>query len=75
MTFPLDPRNRPEAAKVVAKFKAENIDPEAYTLYAYAAVEIIKQAAEKAKSLDPREIAKIMHSGMHFNTVLGDDLL
>ncbi len=72
MTFPSDPRDRPEAAKVVREFKAKNVDPETYTLYAYAAVEIIKQAAEKAKSLDPTEIAKLMHSGMVFKTVIGD---
>lgn len=72
MTFPLDPRTRPEAAKAVAAFKARDIDPETYTLYAYAAVEVIKQAAEKAQSLDPRKIAETMHSGMHFSTVLGD---
>ena len=29
-------------------------EPQAYTLYSYAAVQIIKQAAEQAKSLDPR---------------------
>ncbi|MGO9133562.1 MAG: branched-chain amino acid ABC transporter substrate-binding protein [Methylovirgula sp.] len=72
MTFPLDPRDRPQAAKIVQEFKARNIDPESYTLYAYAAVEIIAQAAEKAHSLDPKAIAKVMRTGMVFNTVLGD---
>ena len=72
MTFPPDPRNRPEAAEVVKKFKAKNFNPETYTLYSYAAVEIIKQAAETAKSLDPSEIAKVMHSGKTFKTVIGD---
>ena len=72
MTFPLDPRDRPQAAKIVQEFKARNIDPEGYTLYAYAAVEIIAQAAEAAHSLDPKAIAKVMLTGMVFNTVLGD---
>jgi branched-chain amino acid transport system substrate-binding protein len=31
----------------------------------------MKQAAEKAKSLDPKKIAEAMHSGMTFNTVIG----
>ena len=35
------------------------------------AVQIIKQAAEKAKSLDPKKMAEAMHSGMTFNTVIG----
>ena len=32
----------------------------------------MKQAAEKAKSLDPKRVAEAMHSGMTFNTVIGD---
>jgi branched-chain amino acid transport system substrate-binding protein len=47
-------------------------EPQAYTLYSYASVQILKQAAEKAKSLDPKEVAKVMRSGMVFSTVLGD---
>jgi len=72
MTFPPDPRNRPEAAEVVARYRAKNINPETYTLYSYAAVEVIKQAAEAAKTLDPVEVAKAIHSGMMFKTVIGD---
>ncbi|MHB8886884.1 MAG: branched-chain amino acid ABC transporter substrate-binding protein [Methylovirgula sp.] len=71
MTFPLEPRNRPQAAKVVKEFKARNLDPETYTLYAYAAVQVIAQAAQRANSLDPKEIAKVMHAGTNFKTVLG----
>ena len=44
----------------------------ASTLYSYAAVEIIKQAAEAAKSLDPKKVAEQIKSGMTFNTVLGN---
>ena len=47
-------------------------EPQAYTLYSYAAVQIIKQAAEKANSLDPKKVAEVMRSGKPFNTVLGD---
>ena len=72
MTFPPDPRKRPEAAAVVKRFEAKNFNPEAYTLYSYAAVEIVKQAAEQAKSLDPKKIAEVMHSGKPFKTVIGD---
>lgn len=71
MTFPPDPRLRAGAAAVVKRFEAKKINPEAYTLYSYAAVEIMKQAAEKAKSLDPKKIAEVMHSGVEFDTVLG----
>jgi branched-chain amino acid transport system substrate-binding protein len=72
MTFPPDPRNRPEAAKVVAAYKAKNINPESYTLYSYAALEVIKQAAEAAKSLDPKKVAAQIHTGQKFKTVIGE---
>ncbi len=72
MTYGPDPRNRPEAKAVVEKFRAKKFEPQAYTLYSYAAVEIIKQAAEAAKSLDPKKVAAQMKSGMKFKTVIGD---
>ena len=72
MTYGPDPRNKPEAKKAVEEFRANKFEPEAYTLYSYAGVQIIKQAAEAAKSLDPKKVAEKMHSGMQFKTVLGD---
>jgi branched-chain amino acid transport system substrate-binding protein len=71
MTFGPDPTKRAQAADVVKKFKAKNFEPESYTLYSYAAVQVIKQAAEKANSLDPKKVADAIHSGMTFNTVIG----
>ncbi len=72
MTYGPDPRNRPEAKAVVAELRAKNFEPEAYTLYSYAAVQIIAQAATAANSLDPKKVADKMHSGMNFNTVIGN---
>jgi branched-chain amino acid transport system substrate-binding protein len=72
MTFPPDPRNRPEAKPIVEKFRANKFEPESYTLYSYAAVEVIKQAAEAAKSLDPKTIAEQLRSGKKFRTVIGE---
>jgi branched-chain amino acid transport system substrate-binding protein len=72
MTFPPDPRNRPTAADIVKRFQDKGINPEAYTLYAYAAVQLIKQAAEETKSLDPKKIADALHSGKPYQTVLGE---
>src|SRR6202167_1026543 len=71
MSFGPDPRNNAAAKDIVAAFRAKGFEPEAYTLYSYAGVQIIKQAAEKAKSLDPKKVAEVMHSGMTFNTVIG----
>jgi len=74
MTYGPDPRNKPEAKTIVEEFRhrAQPFEPEAYTLYSYAGVQVIKQAAEAAKSLDPKKVAEKMHSGMKFKTVLGD---
>jgi len=72
MSFGPDPRNNASAKDIVAAFRASGYEPEAYTLYSYAGVQIIKQAAEKANSLDPKKIAEVMHSGMTFKTVIGD---
>jgi branched-chain amino acid transport system substrate-binding protein len=72
MTYGPDPRNRPEGKAVVAEFRAKNFEPEAYTLYSYAAVQIIAQAATAANSLDPKKVADKMHSGMTFKTVIGN---
>ena len=72
MTYGPDPRKKPEAAAVVKKFRDKKFEPEAYTLYSYAAVEIIKQAAEQAKSLDPKKVAEVIHSGKKFKTVIGE---
>ena len=71
MTFGPDPTKRPDAAEVLKRFAAKNINPESYTLYSYAAVQVIKQAAEKANALEPKKVAEVMHSGMTFDTVLG----
>jgi branched-chain amino acid transport system substrate-binding protein len=72
MTFGPDPRGRPEAKAAVAKFRSKNFEPEGYTLYTYAALQVIKFAAEAANSLDPRKIADVMHTGRKFPTVIGD---
>jgi branched-chain amino acid transport system substrate-binding protein len=72
MTFPPDPRKRPEAAEVIARMTAAGRTTEAYALYSYAAVEIMKQAAEEAKSADPEAMSKVMKSGKAFKTVIGD---
>jgi branched-chain amino acid transport system substrate-binding protein len=72
MTFSPDPRTQPAAKAVVERFRAKRFEPEAYTLYSYAAVEVIKQAAEQARSLDPRKVAEIIKSGKRFRTVVGE---
>src|SRR5262249_40925045 len=73
MTYSPDPRNNPTNKQIVELFRQKRgFEPQAYTLYSYAAVQIIKQAAEAAKTLDPKKVADVMHSGKAFSTVLGD---
>jgi branched-chain amino acid transport system substrate-binding protein len=72
MTYGPDARNNPAAKDIVAKFRANKFEPEAYTLYSYAAVQVMAQAAAAAKSVDPKKVAEKMHSGMKFKTALGD---
>ena len=72
MTFSPDPRTNPANKQIIEVFRKKGFEPQAYTLYSYAAVQIIKQAAEQANSLDPRKVAEVMHSGKPFKTVLGD---
>src|SRR3954471_8408943 len=72
MTFGPDARNRPEAKELVEKFRAKKFEPESYTLYAYAAVEVIKQAADAAKSVDAKKVAEQIKSGQKFKTVIGE---
>jgi branched-chain amino acid transport system substrate-binding protein len=72
MTFSPDPRTNPANKKIIELFRSQRkFEPQAYTLYSYAAVQIIKQAVEKANSLDPKKVAEVMRSGMVFDTVLG----
>ncbi len=72
MTFAPDPQKRPEAQAVLAKFEARNFKPEAYTLYSYASVQIIKQAIEMAGKADPKAVSDVMLAGKPFKTVIGD---
>ncbi len=70
MTFFPDPRNNPEAATVVADFRQAGYEPEGYTLYAYAAVQIWAQAAEQAGSLELAALINTLRQ-QEFDTVLG----
>jgi branched-chain amino acid transport system substrate-binding protein len=70
MTFSPDPRKNPAAAPVVAEFEAQGYDPEGYTLYTYATVQVWAQAVEKAGSTDLDAVIEALH-GNQFETVLG----
>jgi branched-chain amino acid transport system substrate-binding protein len=69
-TFGPDPRNKPTAKAIVEKFKAKNIDPEGYTLYTYAAIQVWSQAAKKAGTIDPKKVMDTIKAGT-WDTVIG----
>ncbi|NOJ41133.1 branched-chain amino acid ABC transporter substrate-binding protein [Bradyrhizobium australiense] len=62
-TFGPDPRKKPTAAAIVEKFRAKNIDPEGYTLYTYAAVQVWAQAVAKAGTTDPKKVMDTIKAG------------
>jgi branched-chain amino acid transport system substrate-binding protein len=69
-TFGPDPRLLPSAASVVDEFKKANVDPEGYTLYTYAAIEVFKAAAEQTGSLDLKKMIETLRAN-EYKTVLG----
>lgn len=70
MTSLPDLSGLPEAQHAIAGLTAFGLDAKGYTLYAYAALDLYAQAAERAKSLDPAAIAKALREGA-YDTVLG----
>jgi branched-chain amino acid transport system substrate-binding protein len=70
MTFPPDPRNLPGAKPIVAEFKQGGYEPEGYTLYTYAAMQVYAQAVTLAKSDKIDDVSKALH-GHKFDTVIG----
>ncbi|MGH0216489.1 branched-chain amino acid ABC transporter substrate-binding protein [Sinorhizobium meliloti] len=69
-TFVADPRRNAEAAEVVERFRAENFEPDSWTLHSYGAAEIWAQAVTKANSLDLQAVIAALREDQ-FDTVLG----
>ncbi|GGE18610.1 branched chain amino acid ABC transporter substrate-binding protein [Aureimonas endophytica] len=71
MTFGPDARKNPAAKSVVDAFRKAGFEPEAYTLYSYAAVQVIADGIKKAGSTDPQKVAEKLHEGEPISTVIG----
>jgi branched-chain amino acid transport system substrate-binding protein len=71
-TFAPEPRSNPAAKDLVAKFKAANYDPEGYTLYTYASIQMYAAAATATKGTDSKAIMGWLRAGNVVKTVLGD---
>jgi branched-chain amino acid transport system substrate-binding protein len=70
MVAAADMRTSPQAADIVARFRAQRYEPQGYTLNAYAVVQVWAQAVAAAGSLDLDAVTVAMHS-RQFDTVLG----
>ena len=70
MTFAPDPRKFEAAKAVVEQFRADGYEPEGYTLYTYAAVEVWAEAVKRTGSLDTKTLSDEIRGGS-FETVLG----
>ena len=71
MTFTYDPRKFKTAQGVVERFRAQDQNPEGFTLYAYAAVQALAAAAEATGTLDSTRLAEWLRGGNRFDTVVG----
>ncbi|WP_438752478.1 branched-chain amino acid ABC transporter substrate-binding protein [Pararhizobium sp. O133] len=72
MTFAPDPRKNEAAKELVEKFRAAGFEPEAYTLYAYAAVQVIAEGAKAAGGNDPQAVAEAIKAKGPFKTAIGE---
>jgi branched-chain amino acid transport system substrate-binding protein len=70
MSFSPDPRKNPEAVDVVKTFRDAGYEPEGYTLYTYATIQVFAQAVANMKTIAAPALVTALHSGI-FNTVLG----
>jgi branched-chain amino acid transport system substrate-binding protein len=65
-----DARTHEAAAPIVAKFRAEGYEPEGFTLYGYAVVQVWAQAVAKAGTFDAGAVVEALRHN-EFDTVLG----
>jgi branched-chain amino acid transport system substrate-binding protein len=70
MTFGPDPKLDPANAALVKYFQDQKYEPEAYTLYAYAALQAWSDAVTKAGTLDAAKVEAAMRTNK-FQTALG----
>jgi branched-chain amino acid transport system substrate-binding protein len=73
MTFAPDPRKSPAATDLVKKFRDAGFEPEAYTLYSYAAMQVVAGAAGKVgKNDDAQAVAAAIKASGPWATAIGE---
>lgn len=68
--FPADPRKEPGAQQALVELKKSGAVIDGYTLYGYAAMQVLAQAMATANSQDPAKVADVIHKNQ-FDTILG----
>ena len=69
-TFSPDPTQNPQVGPLLAEFRKSGPEPNNFTFYHYAAVQIFAEAIERAGSADPEAVTKALRSGS-FDTIVG----
>ncbi|WP_305988771.1 branched-chain amino acid ABC transporter substrate-binding protein [Roseibium sp. MMSF_3544] len=70
LTYPMDPRDVPEAASVVSALEGDGKSADRYVLTTYAAIQAWAQAAEQAGSTGLEDVAAVLGDA-EFDTILG----
>ncbi|MGO8914857.1 MAG: branched-chain amino acid ABC transporter substrate-binding protein [Stellaceae bacterium] len=70
MTFAPEPRKLATAQAAVKEFRDQGYEPEGYTLFTYAAMQVYAQAVALAKSDKLDAVSKAMHANK-FDTIIG----
>ncbi len=70
LTFGPDPRLKPGNAELVKSFRDAGYEPEAYTLYTYASIQVWAEAVAKAGTTDAAKVSAALKANK-FDTVLG----
>lgn len=71
MTYAPDPKRNPDNAALVEALRKSGPEPDNFTFYYYAAVQVVVQAMELAKTDDPAKVAEALH-GNTFKTIVGE---
>lgn len=71
MTFGRDPRSFSEGQTVIKEFRKQGFEPEGYTLYAYATLEIIADAIQATHAHQGDKLSKWLHANT-VKTIMGD---
>jgi branched-chain amino acid transport system substrate-binding protein len=71
LTFGPDPRLNPANAELVKYFRDQHYEPEAYTLYTYASIQVWAEAVAKAGTTDTAKVTAMLKSNK-FDTAMGN---